>query len=86
MQSQGNSHTIVSDRISYYQSIADSQTEKLQSLVKLAQKFLISMKKLQKAVHRKETNVQNEKGDFEQTRKELEQFLKSMKKEGTKSE
>ena len=30
------------------------------------------MKKLQKAVHRKEVNVQTEKADFEQTRKELE--------------
>ena len=30
------------------------------------------MKKLQKAVHRKENNVQQEKNEFETTRKELE--------------
>ena len=39
------------------------------------------MKKLQKAVHKKEPNVQKEKSDFEITRKELEGNLKMLKKE-----
>lgn len=39
------------------------------------------MKKLQKAVHRKEVNVQKEKAEFENTRKDLETVLKSLKKE-----
>ncbi len=39
------------------------------------------MKKLQKAVHKKQPNVQKEKGDFEVTRKELEYLLKDLKKE-----
>jgi len=39
------------------------------------------MKKLQKAVHRKEPNVSNEKQEFEEARKELEIRLKEIKKE-----
>ena len=34
-------------------------------MVDLAQKFLHSMRRLQKVVHRKESNVQQEKQDFE---------------------
>ena len=39
------------------------------------------MKKLQKAVHRKESDVSTEKNEFELNRKELEGMLKTLKKE-----
>ena len=39
------------------------------------------MKRLQKAVHRKEPNVSAEKGQFEETRKELEDKLKYVREE-----
>jgi hypothetical protein len=44
--------------------------------VRLTQRFLVSLKKLQKAVHRKESNVRNEKVEFEDSRRELEARLK----------
>ncbi len=42
----------------------------------MTQRFLVSLKKLQKAVHRKESNVSNEKVEFEESRRELEGRLK----------
>lgn len=39
------------------------------------------MKKLQKAVHRKESSVALEKAEFEQTRKELELNIKDFKRD-----
>ena len=39
------------------------------------------MKRLQKAVHRKEPNVQQEKSEFEEARKDLEPRLKEIKRE-----
>ena len=39
------------------------------------------MKRLQKAVHRKETNVSQEKQDFEEARKDLELRLRDVKLE-----
>ena len=37
------------------------------------------MRRLQKVVHKKETNVQKEKQDFELSKKELEFYLKQVK-------
>jgi hypothetical protein len=39
------------------------------------------MRKLQKAVHRKEANVSTEKQEFEDARKDLELRLKDVKRE-----
>jgi 3-methyladenine DNA glycosylase AlkC len=50
-----------------------------ESLADLICKFLHSMRKLQKVVHKKETNVQKEKQDFELSKKELEFYLKQIK-------
>jgi F0F1-type ATP synthase membrane subunit b/b' len=47
----------------------------------LTQRFLVSLKKLQRAVHRRETNVTSEKLEFEESRKELEATLKQVKRE-----
>lgn len=49
-------------------------------MVDLSQKFLHSMRRLQKVVHRRETNVQQEKQDFEAAKKELEVNLKEVKR------
>lgn len=37
------------------------------------------MRRLQKVVHKKETNVQKEKQDFELSKKELEFYMKQIK-------
>jgi len=50
-------------------------------LAKLTQRFLNTMRKLQKAVHRKEANVSTEKQEFEDARKDLELRLKDVKRE-----
>ena len=47
----------------------------------MTQRFLVSLKKLQKAVHRKESNVTREKVEFEDSRRELEARLKQVKRE-----
>jgi leucyl-tRNA synthetase len=51
------------------------------TLLKQTQQFLYAMKKLQKAVHKKEQNVSHEKSDFENSRKDLENTIKYLKKE-----
>ena len=50
-----------------------------QALVELTTKFLRSMRRLQKAVHKKEVNVQGEKKDFELAKKDLEVKVKEIK-------
>ena len=57
--------------------LADTEG-KLKLLLKMTEKFLHSMKKLQKAVHRKEQNVHKKKNDFESLRKELEVVLANL--------
>ena len=51
-----------------------------ESLVELISKFLLTMRKLQKVVLKKESNVQKEKQDFELAKKELEYVLKQVKR------
>ena len=53
----------------------------MRDLFKLTQRFLMTMKKLQKAVHRREPNVSKEKNEFEETRRDLELRLREIKKE-----
>jgi hypothetical protein len=48
-------------------------------LTELIIKFLHSMRRLQKVVHKKESNVQKEKHEFEICKKELEVYLKQVK-------
>lgn len=54
---------------------------KMKLVLRVTQKFLNSMKKLQKAVHNKEKSVQKEKNDFEQLRRELETILANLVQE-----
>lgn len=61
--------------------MSEVNKEKLRLLMKQAMKFVYTMKKLQKAVHKKEPNVQKEKQEFEVARKELESNIKLLKKE-----
>lgn len=49
------------------------------TLADLIVKFLHSMRRLQKVVHRKEASVQKEKQEFEMCKKELEVFVKQVK-------
>ena len=58
----------------------DFWRQNCQAMAELSQKFLHSMRRLQKVVHRKETNVQSEKQDFESAKKELELKLKEIKR------
>lgn len=51
---------------------------KLETLVLLASRFLAAMRKLQKVVHKKETNVNTEKIEFEKAKKDLEITLKNI--------
>eukprot|EP00347_Sterkiella_histriomuscorum_P022561 403338020 len=71
----------VDDTIAQLQQIFDTQQDKLRQLVKNTQRFLQSMKKLQKAVHRKEADVSQEKGEFENHRRTLEIMLRTIKHE-----
>lgn len=50
-----------------------------EGLADLIVKFLHSMRRLQKVVHKKESNVQKEKQEFEICKKELEVYLKQVK-------
>lgn len=47
----------------------------------MTSRFLSTMKRLQKAVHRKESNVSSEKQEFEDSRKELEARLKDIRRD-----
>lgn len=50
-------------------------------LVQYSSQFLLSMRKLQKVVHRKEANVSKEKQEFEQAKKDFEVTLKSAQRQ-----
>eukprot|EP00347_Sterkiella_histriomuscorum_P017443 403349352 len=60
---------------------ATGQQQKLKNLLAKTQKFLVSMKKLQKAVHQKQPNVSREKQDFEDNRKDLEGLIKQYRRD-----
>jgi hypothetical protein len=64
------------EQIQFYQKKYDDSMAQTKDVVRLTQRFLVSLKKLQKAVHRKESNVSNEKVEFEDSRRELEARLK----------
>ncbi|CDW85154.1 UNKNOWN [Stylonychia lemnae] len=81
IQNQDKNQNVSLDQLQFYQQYADNQQQKLRQLIRQTQKFLYSMKKLQKAVHKKEPNVQKEKSEFEESRKELEYMLRQMKKD-----
>ena len=51
-------------------------TSSLESLATSTTKFLNAMRRLQKVVHKKEPNVQNERVMFETTKNDLESMLK----------
>lgn len=69
------------EQIQFYQKKCDDAQLQTRDIVKLTQRFLVALKKLQKAVHRKESNVTGEKAEFEEARKELEARLKEVKRE-----
>ncbi len=50
----------------------------LETLVHLANRFLTAMRKLQKVVHKREPNVNQEKQDFETAKRDLELTLKTI--------
>lgn len=64
------------EQIQFYQKKYDDAMLQTKDIVRLTQRFLVSLKKLQKAVHRKESNVSGEKVEFEESRRELEGRLK----------
>jgi len=50
------------DQLAFYQKQCDSALQQTATLARLTTRFLSSMKRLQKAVHKKEPNVSAEKG------------------------
>lgn len=69
------------EQIQFYQKKYDDSYSQMRDLFKLTQRFLLTMKQLQKAVHRREPNVSKEKNEFEETRRDLELRLREIKKE-----
>ena len=54
--------------------------DRILNLVRMATQFLVSMKTLQKAVHRREPDIQREKSDFDKIKKDLEHHLRNLKR------